>query len=48
MVTALGIFFIICSVSAIFERLFRCYFAVPISLARIFGKKTKQNTHTHT
>ena len=30
-------------VSAVFERLFKCYFAVPISLTRKFRKK-----HTHT
>ena len=30
-------------VSAVFERLFKCYFAVPISLTRKFRKK---NTHT--
>ena len=29
-------------VSAVFERLFKCYFAVPISLTRTFRKK-----HTH-
>ena len=31
-------------VSAVFERLFKCYFAVPISLTRKFRKKT----HIHT
>ena len=32
-------------VSAVFERLFKCYFTVPISLTRKFRDK---KTHTHT
>ena len=44
MVTALGIFLMICQVSTIFERLFSSYFVVPISHTK---KIRKKSTHTH-
>ena len=39
MVTVLVIFFMIFQVSAVFERLSKCYFAVSISFTRKFGEK---------
>ena len=42
MVTVLVIFFMIFQVSAVFERLFKCYFAVSISFTRKFGEKKRR------